>query len=147
MESQFSVREQVVEIVNKLFVYTDGRQWKKLLDEVFSASVLFDMSSAGGGGAATLPAKEICDAWEKGFEGIDAVHHQAGNYLVTINNTAATVQAYAIAIHFKKTAQHGNTRQFVGSYDLELSEVPGKGWRIYTFRYNLKFIDGNADLS
>ncbi len=67
--------------------------------------------------------------------------------LVTINITKATVHAYAIATHFKKTARHGKTREFVGSYDLLLCGVPGKGWRINTFKYNLKYIDGNVDLS
>ncbi len=52
-------------------MYTDSRQWQKLLDEVFTGSVLFDMSSAGGGEPATISAKEVCDKWEKGFEGID----------------------------------------------------------------------------
>ena len=147
MESQFSIREQVVETVNKLFVYTDDRQWQKLLDEVFSERVLFDMASAGGGEAVRIEAKEICDQWEKGFEGIDAVHHQAGNYLVTLHDKGASVHAYAIALHYKKAAAHGNTRRFVGSYDLELSEIQGRGWRINLFRYHLKFIDGNPDLS
>jgi hypothetical protein len=66
---------------------------------------------------------------------------------VTLNNSEAAVYAYAIAIHYKKTAEHGKTREFAGSYDLLLSDVPGKGCRINTFRYNLKYIDGNVDLS
>ena len=146
MENKFSIREQIIEVANKLFVYTDNRQWQKLMEEVFTGSVLFDMSSAGGGEPANISAKEVCDKWEKGFEGIDAIHHQAGNYLVTLNTTEAAVHAYAIAIHFKKAAQHGKTREFVGSYDLLLSDIPGKGWRINTFKYNLKYIDGNVDL-
>ena len=147
MNDNFSVREQIIEVANKLFVYTDNRQWQKLLDEVFTGSVLFDMSSAGGGEPVTISSKEVCDKWEKGFEGIDAIHHQAGNYLVTLNNQEAAVHAYAIAFHFKKTALNGKTREFVGSYDLLLRNVPGKGWRINTFKYNLKYIDGNVDLS
>ncbi len=147
MDDEFSVREQIIEIVNKLFVYTDNRQWQNLLNEVFTGSVLFDMSSAGGGEPLTISAKEVCDKWEKGFEEIDAVHHQAGNYLVTLNAAEAAVHVYAIAIHFKKAAKHGKTREFIGSYDLLLSNEPGKGWRINTFRYNLKCITGNVDLS
>ena len=146
MNNNFSVREQIIEVANKLFVYTDNRQWQKLLNEVFTGTVLFDMSSAGAGEPVTISANELCDKWEKGFEGIDVIHHQAGNYLVTLNATGAAVHAYAIASHFKKTAQHGNTREFVGSYDLLVSDVPGKGWRINTFKYNLKYIDGNIDL-
>jgi hypothetical protein len=34
---------------------------------------------------------------------------------------------------------------FVGSYEFELENTAGK-WRITSFRYNLKFIDGNREL-
>ena len=146
MNEQFSLREQIIEVVNKLFLYTDNRQWDKIIDEVFTDSVLFDMSSAGGGEAAILNAKEICNNWNKGLQGIDAIHHQAGNYLVTINNNEANVEAYARAIHFKEKAVHGKTREFVGSYHLSLNNIQGKGWRIKSFKYNLKFIDGNVEL-
>jgi SnoaL-like domain len=146
MEQSFTIREHIVEVVNKLFVYTDNRQWERLLDEVFTEAVMFDMSSAGSGDPVTLPAKEICNMWEKGFQGIDAVHHQAGNYLVTINNTEASLYAYAIAIHYKQSATKGKTREFVGSYDLILN-LQSRGWRISSFRYNLKYTSGNTDLS
>ncbi len=141
MDDKFSIREQIVEVVNKLFVYTDNRQWDKIIDEVFTDMVLFDMLSA-----SSLSANEICNNWDKGLQGIDAIHHQAGNYLVTVNNTEATVESYAIAIHFKKRAMHGKTREFVGSYNLSLSDIQSKGWRIKSFKYNLKFINGNVEL-
>lgn len=145
MENQFTTREQIIEVVNKLFVYTDDRQWQKLQDEVFLESVLFDMSSLGAGEPVILPAKHICDTWQKGFEGIDAVHHQAGNYLVAIKNEKATVHAYAIALHYKKSATQGNTREFVGSYELGLTLLPGKVWRIHAFHYFLKYSNGNVN--
>ena len=31
----FSVRDEIVEVINKLFVYTDMQQWKKLQTESF----------------------------------------------------------------------------------------------------------------
>jgi hypothetical protein len=146
MQKEFTKREQIIEIVNKLFVYTDNRRWQALLDEVFIDSVLVDMASLGGGEPATLPAKQVCENWSKGFEGIDAVHHQAGTYLVTLTgDTAAIVHAYAIASHYKKSAIQGNTREFVGSYDLGLTLLPKKGWRIHAFHYYLKYCSGNVD--
>ncbi|MBK8553684.1 MAG: hypothetical protein IPL53_22585 [Ignavibacteria bacterium] len=33
---QFSVRDQIVETVNKLFIYCDNKQWDKLKDEVLA---------------------------------------------------------------------------------------------------------------
>ena len=46
--STHSIREEIIETVNKLFVYTDNREWKKLQGEVFTNEVDFDMSSIGG---------------------------------------------------------------------------------------------------
>ena len=76
-----SVRDEVVEVVNKLFIYTDMQDWEKLQGEVFSNDVFFDMSSLGGK-KAEISSKEICEIWRNGFKGLDAVYHLAGNYLV-----------------------------------------------------------------
>ena len=126
-------------------MYTDSRDWQKLVDEVFTEYVDFDMSSAGAGAPKNLKALEICKNWKLGFHGIDEVHHQAGHYLFTINDDAADIYAYAVATHYKKSAGKGQTRNFVGSYDLK-AILSDQGWRISAFKYNLKFIDGNAGL-
>ena len=52
-----------------------------MISEVFTDMVFFDKSSMGAGDPGHLPSKQICDIWEHGFQGIDAVHHQAGNFL------------------------------------------------------------------
>lgn len=140
----FTIREQIIETVTKLFVYTDYREWDKLLDEVFTPQLYFDMASMGGEAKDTT-AKEVCDMWRTGFEGIDAVNHLAGNYLVRINGDTADVFAYATATHFKNAAALGKTREFVGSYNLHLIRTE-QGWRIDVFKYNLKYANGNLQL-
>ena len=144
-ESLFEEKIALTELANKLFMYTDAQQWNKLLLEVFTEEVYFDMSSASGEPAQTLAAKAICDMWQQGFIGIDAVHHQAGHYVINVNARDADIYAYAVAIHYKKNAIKGNTRTFVGSYDLKAVRTI-TGWRLSQFRYNLKFIDGNVTL-
>ena len=139
-----STREQIIEVCNRLFVYTDYREGDKLKAEVFAGQVLFDMSSMGAGAPATMTADAICQAWEEGFKGLDAVHHLAGNYLVTIREHDADVFCYANASHYKKNAQQGHTRGFVGSYRLHLSKG-GDGWRIDRFKYELKYAEGNLE--
>jgi len=140
----FSAREQIVETVHKLFIYTDYQKWNKILEEVFSEEVLFDMSSLGMEIKKTT-AKDICEIWRNGFVGIDAVNHLAGNILVTIADDGAEVFAYATATHFKNDTTLGKTREFVGSYSLHLTETRN-GWRIDQFRYNLKYMNGNLEL-
>ncbi len=73
------------------------------------------------------------------------MHHQGGHYLINMDGDIADIYAYAVATHFKKTAQMANTRTFVGSYDLKATRT-SMGWRLGQFKYNLKFIDGNLNL-
>lgn len=140
-----TTREQLIETVNRLFVYTDYQKWDQLKDEVFSEHVHFDMTSLGGE-AKVMSSKEICAMWKDGFQGIDAINHLAGNYLVDLHgDDQANVFAYATATHYKANAKHGNTREFVGSYNLELKKSDN-GWRINAFKYKLKYMSGNSTL-
>lgn len=142
-----SKRDIIIELVSKLFVYTDSREWTLLVKDVFKEEVMFDMSSLGGGAAKKLRAAEICDMWKQGFEGIDHIHHQAGNFIVDMDaeGIQANIFCYAIAIHFKESAKKGRTREYVGSYNLHAS-FTDLGWRLDGFKYNLKYINGNAEL-
>jgi hypothetical protein len=141
----FSIRDLVVEVVNKLFIYTDLQEWEKLQREVFTPELFFDMSSIGGEKMQTTAA-HICETWKNGFAGLDAVNHLAGNYLIEIIGDEASVFAYATATHYKESATHGKTREMVGSYNLHIIKNEGE-WRIDQFGYNLKYATGNADLA
>ncbi|MEO1257202.1 MAG: nuclear transport factor 2 family protein [Bacteroidota bacterium] len=146
MNHQFSTREQIIETVNRLFVYTDYRKWDQLLNEVFAPEVFFDVSSLGGGPAEKIAASAITKMWQEGLAGLDAIHHQSGNFLIETDGIEATVFAYAIASHYKKEAKNGHVREFIGSYDLHLVKTEN-GWRIDQFKYNLKYTDGNMALN
>lgn len=143
--STLTIREQIIETVHRLFIYTDTRDWNKLQNEVFTESVLFDMSSLGSEAKITS-AKSICETWESGFAGLTSVNHLAGNLLVSIKDNQADVFAYATATHYKSSATMGKTREFIGTYDLHLIQTD-KGWRIDKFKYNLKFMNGNLELN
>ena len=140
-----STREEVVEILNRLFYYTDYRQWENLKSEVFADEVYMDMTSMGAEKAETLTSQVICDMWDAGFKELDAIHHQSGNYIINLHLETATAKAYSIASHYKESATQGKIREFVGSYDFHLIKTP-KGWRIDQFTYNLKYVDGNVEL-
>lgn len=138
-------REQLVELVNKLFIYTDEQAWNLLQGEVFTEHVYLDMTAMGGT-ASELTAKAICQMWSEGFKDLDAVNHLGGNYLVErIADDEAKVFAYATATHFKAAASAGKTREFIGKYDLKMKRTP-QGWRIYSFVYYLKYATGNLEL-
>jgi len=139
-------KDAILTVTNKLFVYTDTRNWQGILNEVFTDEVYFDMTSLAGGEPATLPATTIVAAWEEGLKPIEHIHHQTGNFDVDINDSKATVNCYGTAWHYKQTPSGRNTRVFVGTYMLQLVKQQ-EGWRINGFTFNKKFIDGNLDLA
>lgn len=140
-----AARTNIVDVITELFVATDQRDWAAV-KRCFADQVLFDMSSLGAGPPARRTPDEIAAGWAEGLSALAAIHHQAGNHRVTIHEARATANCYGIAYHYRKTASGRNTRVFVGSYAFILDRGGPLGWRISTFRFDLKFIDGNADL-
>ncbi len=142
--SSVADRLAIVEVVTRLFVYTDQRRWAELVDGVFTPKVDFD--GGFGGGVGERDAGDIVEDWRVGLAELDEVHHQSGNHLIDLQGDVAAVHADAIAVHVKNSASNGTTRTFVGSYDLGV-ERTSAGWRVNRFHYHLKVIDGNADLT
>jgi hypothetical protein len=140
-----AARQDIVDVITELFVATDQRDWAAV-KRCFADQVLFDMSSLGAGPPARRTPEEIAAGWEQGLSGLQAIPHQAGNHRVTIHETRATASCYGIAYHYRKTASGRNTRVFVGSYAFILDRGGPLGWRISTFRFDLKFVDGNPEL-
>jgi hypothetical protein len=137
-------KDKVKEVVNRLFIGTDNRDWDTV-SRLFAPEVLFDMTSMVGGKPVTLTPQEIVASWEKGLKPLKAIHHQAGNYIVNANQNEAGVFCYGIAYHYSPNKTNRNTRIFVGSYNFHLIKE-GEDWQIDKFKFNLKFIDGNPEL-
>ena len=136
---------ELTELANKLFMYCDARQWAKMLDEVFVPVIWFDAYSMGAGQPQNIEAKLVCKMWDDGFAGLDPVHHQAGHYLISVQNSSTDIFSYAVAVHYKNSATKGHTRTFLGSYDLKAQQTP-RTWRLTQFKYNLKFHGGNISM-
>jgi hypothetical protein len=137
-------KEKIISVVNRLFIHTDERDWDRVKD-CFAANVIFDMTSVVGGEPVELTPDDIVNSWDEGLKHLVAIHHQAGNYLVDILGSEATVFCYGIASHYLPNDTGENTRTFVGSYDFHLIK-DGEAWRINQFKFNLKYIDGNPNL-
>jgi len=137
-------RELIIDTVNRLFIFTDNREWPKV-KALFTPLVYFDMTSLAGGLPTTISSEQIVNGWDKGLKGLKAIHHQAGNYLVDIQGNDASLFCYGAAWHYLPNKTNKNSRIFVGSYDIHLVKQD-KEWKIDRFKFNLKFIDGNLDL-
>ena len=121
-ESNYLVeKDKVIETITNLFIFTDKKNWNKVKD-CFIEKVFFDMSSLGGA-ASVLSSQQIVDSWNQGLAPIEAIHHQAGNYKVELNENGAAAFCYGVAYHYLKTKSGNNTRTFVGSYDFHLTKI------------------------
>ncbi|WP_280249172.1 nuclear transport factor 2 family protein [Nocardia abscessus] len=141
--STLADRLAIVDVITKMFVYTDQKRWEGLASEVFTPTVEFD--GGFGGPVGERAAADIIADWRTGLADLDEVHHQSGNHLIDLDGDTARVHADAIAVHVKNAAVEGKTRTFVGSYSLGVVRT-ADGWRVDRFHYHLKVIDGNADL-
>ncbi len=137
-------KDRVLDVVNTLFISTDARDWPAVI-RCFADKILFDMTSMAGGEPLITTPLQIVDGWAQGLKDLVAIHHQVGNYLVTIREDDAEVFCYGIALHYLPNRSGQNTKRFVGSYDLHLQKQQ-ESWRIDRFRFKLKFIDGNMNL-
>ncbi len=138
-------RLAVVDAIVRLFVSTDERNWAAVA-RCFADPVRFDMTSMTGGRPEDLSPARIVAGWEEGLRSLEAIHHQAGNFQVSVAGDEASASCYAIASHFRRVASGRNTRTFVGAYDFHLVRDRGKEWRIDLFRFRLKYVDGNPHL-
>jgi len=137
-------RENIVNVVNDLFVAVDSQDWKTAIS-CFAESVRFDMTSAGALAPATMAPDQITDGWRIGLAKIQSIHHQSGNFRVQVTGDEAECFCYGIAYHYRPVRSGRNTRVFVGSYDFRLARMTDR-WRITYFKFNLKFLDGNQAL-
>jgi len=137
-------QNEVIAVANRLFICTDNRDWQCVRD-VFAPEVLFDMTSLAGGQPEKKTPQQIADTWEQGLKAVKAIHHQAGNYQVTLRGNEADLFCYGTAFHYLPNPTERNTRTFVGSYNFHMVRSDA-GWKIDHFKFNLKFIDGNKDL-
>ncbi|HWQ19686.1 MAG TPA: nuclear transport factor 2 family protein [Methanotrichaceae archaeon] len=129
------MKDEIIDIVNRLFIYTDERDWEAVKD-LFADEVLFDMTSMSGGEPATLRPQQIVDGWDSGLKKLKSIHHQAGNYVVDVREEDADLFGYGIAFHYLPNPTNRNSRIFVGSYDLHFIRAE-ESWKIDEFKFNL----------
>jgi len=137
-------KDKIAEVINNLFIFTDKCHWNNV-EKCFADKVHFDMTSMGAESAVVLSPKQITAMWDDGLKILEAVHHQTGNLKIDVIDEKAVAFCYGTASHFKKTTSGKNTRTFVGSYNFHLTKS-NDDWRIDSFKFNLKYVDGNLNL-
>jgi hypothetical protein len=143
---QLCERQEVEDVVVRLFVATDRRDWASV-EACLADMVILDMTSMTGGGEPLhMKPVDVVATWKGGLQRIDQVHHQVGNFQIDVDRDRATAFCYGVAYHHRdKISSPSKSRSFVGDYDVHLTRTDGR-WRIDLFRFNLKFIEGNREL-
>ena len=139
-----TAKDEIARCVHDLFISTDRRDWSRVR-ACFADKVHFDMTSLAGGQPVELTPTQITDIWEAGLKPLEKIHHQAGNLQISVRGDVADAFCYGIALHYRTTKSGDNVRRFVGSYDFRLERI-ARGWAISSFRFNVKFVDGNRNL-
>lgn len=137
-------RQAIEDVVVRMFVATDERNWTAL-ESCFTNPFVLDMTSMVGGEPTTMTPTQVAQAWAVGFKPLDHVHHQIGNLRVEINGDKALAKCYGVALHHRTKVQGLKTRIFIGTYELSLILLAGM-WQIERLVFKLKFIDGNLEL-
>ncbi len=140
---QMEEKDQIQEVVTRLFVETDKGNWNQV-EEVFHSEVKLDYSSMNGNPAAVLSPTEITGAWKTVLPGFAHTHHQIGNFITKVDEETAHTFCYGTATHYLED-EKGNLWTVVGSYDFDLKKVNGK-WKITAMTFNYKYQDGNSEL-
>jgi hypothetical protein len=135
----------ITETVNDLFISVDNKDWENV-KSIFSDKVLLDYTSMTGGQPAILTSSQIIDSWKSILPGFDKTHHQLGNYVFKKDSDLVKVFCYGTATHYLANESNNNIWTVVGSYDLELKMI-NNSWRIVKMKFNLKYTDGNNNLS
>jgi hypothetical protein len=138
-------KDAIVDVITRLFIATDERDWAAVR-ACLAPSLHVDMSSAGAGPAGPMSAEALVRGWETNLRPLEAIHHQAGNFRVTVAGERASAFCYGIATHYRPTSSGRNTRTFVGSYAFDLALLSPEEWRITSFQFHLKYLDGNLTL-
>lgn len=138
-------KTQVTEIVNRLFVAVDSRDWEQVT-ELFNDMVLLDYTSMAGGDPVKLTPQQIIESWKGLLPGFDQTHHQTGNFIIENDSMVYKVFCYGTATHYLKNETNNNVWTVVGSYNFELEPKNSK-LKISKMKFNLKYTDGNNDLA
>ncbi len=139
-----SDRQDVEDAVVRMFVATDERDWPTVRS-CFANPFVLDMTSMVGGEPAVTTPEQVAQAWSKGFEPLDHVHHQIGNMRTEVLGDQANVKCHGVAFHHRAKAAGLKSRVFVGTYEIALARTSSR-WLITRLVFHLKFIDGNLAL-
>lgn len=139
-------RTQVEDLVKRFFLAIDEKRWDDL-PGFMGEKVLFDESSVKGGRPSRMSGSRVVERLRGDLGSLTATHHQIGNLLANVEGDEAAAFCYLTATYYFPAATGGQFHTLVGTYDFHLARGQGERWSFDAVRFNLKFEDGNPQLS
>jgi hypothetical protein len=137
-------RLAIIELVGRLSLTIDGKDWNEMA-QLFTDTVYHDRTSLTGGEPTTLPVAEFVEGWRQTLQGMDAVHHQITNHVISLDGDRATCAANMQGTHVLANASGGPMWTVGGRHDYQLRRTPG-GWRIAGLTFTLQWATGNMNI-
>ncbi len=137
-------RLAILELIGRLSLTIDARDWDTL-GQLFTDTVYHDRTSLTGGEPTNLPVAEFVEGWRQTLQGMDAVHHQITNHVISLDGDEATCAANMQGTHVLANASGGPMWTVGGRHDYQLKRTPD-GWRIAGFTFTLQWATGNMNI-
>jgi hypothetical protein len=137
-------RLAILELIGRLSLTIDARDWDTL-GQLVTDTVYHDRTSLTGGEPTNLPVAEFVDGWRQTLQGMDAVHHQITNHVISLDGDEATCAANMQGTHVLANASGGPMWTVGGRHDYQLKRTPD-GWRIAGFTFTLQWATGNMNI-
>src|ERR1700689_1470184 len=99
-------RLAILELIGRLALTIDGKDWNAM-GQLFTDTVYHDRTSLTGGEPTTLPVAEFVEGWRQTLQGLDAVHHQTPNHVISVDGDEATCAANMRGLHVLANASGG----------------------------------------
>lgn len=134
-------RDAIAELVGRLGLLVDGRDWPSL-ETLFSEEVDLDYSSLTGEEPQRVAASDLIAGWRENLGRLESTHHLIANVVIEIDGDAAAVAANVTATHVLENPGGGPLWTLGGRYDIEARRTPG-GWCISGLALTVRWTSGN----
>src|SRR5579864_7578868 len=91
-------RLAIIELIGRLSLSIDAKDWDAM-GQLFTEMVYHDRTSLTGGEPYTAPVAQFVEGWRQTLQGMDAVHHQITNHVISLDGAEATCTANMQGTH------------------------------------------------
>lgn len=138
--------QQIIEIVNKIGLMADLRDWTECRAS-FSDQVEFDYTSMLGGEPTTVSADTQIQQWKDFFSStFKTTQHLIGSHTLTVNEDTATCISHFQGHHVFLDTSKGKTWTLGGTYHHELSRTT-QGWKVTKMKMTALWEEGTSPFS